>query len=302
MSAELLHPQLAAFAAVIEEGSFDAAARRLSVTPSAISQRVKALEDRLGHVLVVRQSPCRPTPSGQQLLRRVQPMQLLEAEVFADFQPERASSTHGRMIAIAVNDDSLQTWILAALAGLHQTYGYLFDVRVDDQDHTLSMLRDGTVLGAITSESRPVQGCNVLPLGAMRYHAIASPDFALRHFTEGLNANSLGQAPMIVFNRKDDLQWRFTRRITRAVLQPPIHYLPTSTGFIEAAERGLGWCLAPEALITPALKSRNIRVLDETRAIDLPLYWQYAAVRSATLQQISQMIRQVAAESLHTAK
>lgn len=302
MSADLLHPQLAAFAAVIEEGSFDAAARRLSVTPSAISQRVKALEDRLGHVLVVRQSPCRTTSSGEQLLRRVRPMQLLEAEVFADFRPETVGTAHGRTIAIAVNDDSLQTWVLAALAELHHAHGHLFDVRVDDQDHTLAMLRDGTVLGAVTSEKHPVQGCNVLPLGAMRYHAIASPEFAARHFAEGLNAASLAKTPMIVFNRKDDLQWRFMRRVTRAALQPPIHYLPTATGFIEAAERGLGWCLAPEALIAPALRSRRIVVLDKSRAIDLPLYWQYAAVSSTILQQVSQVIRQAALKSLRAEK
>lgn len=298
MSMDLLHPQLAAFTAVIEEGSFDAAARRLSVTPSAISQRIKALEDRLGHVLVVRQSPCRPTPSGEKLLRRVRPMQVLEAEAFADFQPEKADGAPARAIAVAVNDDSLQTWVLAALAELHRTHGYVFDVRVDDQDHTLAMLRDGTVLGAITSESRPVQGCNVLALGTMRYHAIAAPDFVARNFAAGLHAASLARAPMIVFNRKDELQWRFVRRVTRAALAPPIHYLPTSTGFVEAAARGLGWCLAPESLLGAALESGDVVLLDGKRAIDVPLYWQYASVRSGTLQQISQVLRKVGGDCL----
>lgn len=298
MSVDLLHPQLAAFAAVIEEGSFDAAARRLSVTPSAVSQRIKALEDRLGHVLVVRQSPCRPTPSGEKLLRRVRPMQVLEAEAFADFQPGEVDGAHGRRVAIAVNDDSLQTWVLAALAELHRTHGYLFDVRVDDQDHTLALLRDGTVLGAITSESHAVQGCNVLPLGTMRYYAIASPDFVARNFSAGLNAASLAHASMIVFNRKDELQWRFVRRVTRAAIAPPIHYLPTSTGFVEAAARGLGWCLAPESLLAAALECKEIVVLDKRRVIDVPLYWQYASVRSATLQHVSQVLRKVAGNRL----
>ncbi len=229
-------------------------------------------------------------------------MQVLEAEAFADFKPDDAGGIARQTIAIAVNDDSLQTWVLDALARLHHAHGYQFDVRVDDQDHTLAMLRDGSVLGAVTSEKHPVQGCNVLSLGAMRYHAIASPDFVVRHFPEGLNAAGLARASMIVFNRKDGLQWRFARRITRAALQPPIHYLPTSTGFIEAAERGLGWCLAPEVLVTPSLKSGSIVMLDETRPINLPLYWQYAAVRSMTLQNISRVMRQVAGEILHPVK
>ncbi len=295
---DLIHPQLAAFATVIEEGSFEAAARRLSVTPSAISQRIRALEDRLGQVLVVRQVPCRPTAAGERLLRRVRPMQALEAEAVADFFPMDTDVAHVRSIAIAVNDDSLQTWFLAALSSLHQRHGYMFDVRVDDQDHTLELLRDGTVLGAVTSQSTPLQGCNVYPLGTMRYYPIASPEFFSRYFTDGLNAAALARAPMIVFNRKDDLQWRFIRRITRARLMPPIHYLPTSTGFVDAAARSLGWCLAPKSLLTQASQTKQIIIIDPARWLDVPLYWQHAAVRSSTLQQLSQALREAAASAL----
>jgi LysR family transcriptional regulator (chromosome initiation inhibitor) len=295
---DLIHPQLAAFVAVLEEGSFESAARRLSVTPSAVSQRIKALEDRLGQVLVVRQTPCRPTPAGERLLRRVRPMQALEAEALADFLPTQDSSA--RSVAIAVNDDSLQTWFLGALSRLHRQYGYLFDIRVDDQDHTLGMLRDGSVLGAVTSEAKPIQGCNVHPLGAMRYYAIASPEFAAEHFGGRIDAGTLSSAPLIVFNRKDELQWRFIRRITRARLSPPVHYLPTSTGFVEAAALGLGWCLAPESLVTPLLETKRIVILDPARWLDVPLYWQHAAVRSATLENIGRALQDAAAGSLRT--
>ena len=297
---DLIHPQLAAFAAVLEECSFDAAARRLSVTPSAVSQRIKALEDRLGQVLVVRQAPCRPTPAGEQLLRRVRPMQALEAEALADFLPEESAAASARAIAVAVNDDSLETWLIAALAQLHQRYGYLFDVRVDDQDHTLDLLRDGSVLGAVTAEATPLQGCNVHALGTMRYRAIASPEFAKNYFAAGVDAGAFSRAPMIVFNRKDELQWRFVRRITRTRLAPPVHYLPTSSGFVEAAARGLGWCLAPESLVTPALRAKKIVILDPQHWLDVPLYWQHAAVRSSTLQRISQVMREAAARALRT--
>jgi LysR family transcriptional regulator (chromosome initiation inhibitor) len=295
---DLIHPQLAAFSAVLEEGSFDAAARRLSVTPSAVSQRIKALEDRLGHVLVVRQAPCRPTPAGERLLRSVRPMQALEAEALADFLPEESARAFTRSIAIAVNDDSLATWFVAAIAGLHERYGYMFDVRVDDQDHTLGLLRDGSVIGAVTADAAPLQGCNVHPLGTMRYRAIASPEFAARYFAGGVDAASLARAPMIVFNRKDALQWRFVRSITRARLAPPVHYLPTATGFVEAAVRGLGWCLAPESLIATPLKAKKIVLVSSGRWLDVPLYWQHAAVRSTTLQRISAAIREAAASAL----
>ncbi|QWT18780.1 LysR family transcriptional regulator ArgP [Bacillus sp. NP157] len=298
---DLLHPQLAAFAAVIEEGSFEAAAHRLAVTPSAVSQRIKALEDRLGQVLVVRQSPCKPTSAGERLLLRLRPMQALEAEAMAEFLPAEARRAEARSIAIAVNDDSLHTWVLTALAALHERQGYVFDVRVDDQDHTLDHLREGAVLGAITAERKPLQGCNVYPLGRMRYHAIASPGFARRHFPHGMDATSLGSAPLLVFNRKDELQWRFIRRITRARLSPPVHYLPTSTGFVEAAALGLGWCLAPDLLVQPAMASGKVVMIDAGRTLDVPLYWQCASVRSSTLQQVSKALGEAAGVALHVA-
>ncbi|WP_184389352.1 LysR family transcriptional regulator ArgP [Xanthomonas arboricola] len=297
----LMHPQLAAFSAVLDEGSFEAAARHLSITQSAVSQRIKALEDRLGQILIVRDAPCRPTAAGEQLLRRVRPLQALESEVEDVFaRSEKRRDT--KSVAIAVNGDSLVTWVIPAIAGLHAAHGYLLDVRVDDQDHTLRLLRDGTVLGAVTSEPRPIQGCNVHALGVMRYVAIASPAFAGRHFADGVSAASLARAPLLAFNRKDDLQARFIRHVTRARLQPPIHYLPTSTGFVRAAASGMGWCLAPDALALPAVDAGDVVLISPTRHIDVPLYWQYSAVRSSTLQHISSAIRDAAATVMHSKK
>lgn len=294
---DLLNPQLRAFTAVLEEGSFEAAARKLYITASAVSQRIKTLEDRLGQVLVLRQPPCRPTPAGELLLRRVRPMQVLEAEALADFLPEKNGPC--RPIAIAVNSDSLDTWFLVALSQLSQEHGYLFDVRVDDQDHTLELIRNGSVLGAVTAEPTPLQGCKVQALGIMRYQAIASPKFMTNHFATGVDASSLDQAPMIVFNRKDELQWRFIRQITQARVAPPIHYLPTSTGFVKAAALGLGWCLAPESLVYEALDAQELMLIAPGRWLDVPLYWQHAAIRSDTLQHLGGALRQAASISLH---
>lgn len=285
----LVHPQLAAFAAVIEEASFDAAAQRLCVTPSAISQRVKALEDRLGQVLIVRQPPCRPTEAGQTLLRKVLPMLALEAEAFADFQLDQAADVAQRRLKIAVNDDSLETWLLPALAELSQQFGYLFDVEVDDQDHSLSLLRDGSVIGAVTSEGKVIQGCDIHELGTMRYHAIASPEFKARYFAEGLNRQSLSTAPMLVFNRKDELQNRFLQTVVGQVLQPPTHYIPTSKGFVEAAALHLGWCMVPECMIQADLAQQRVALLEPNITVDVPLYWQHASIRSTTLANLTRV-------------
>lgn len=295
----LVHPQVAAFIAVLEETSFEKAATRLSVTPSAISQRIKALEDRLGQVLIVREFPCRPTPAGECLLSRVHPMQILEAEALADFLPGFSSSAFATSISIAVNDDSLSTWLISALANLHQEHGYLFDIQRDDQGHTLEFLKSGAVMGAITSEAQALQGCQVHYLGCMRYHAIASPKFVQDYFSEGLDAKGFGRAPVLSYNRKDTLQSSFIRGVTSHDVSPPVHYLPTTTGFIEAAERHLGWCVVAEGLFEASRNAGRVVEIAPGKHVEVPMYWQYVAVRSETLLAVTKAIKAAAATSLH---
>ncbi|RDJ00357.1 LysR family transcriptional regulator ArgP [Dyella solisilvae] len=297
----LLNPQLSAFAAVLDEGSFEAAARRLAVTPSAISQRIKSLEDRLGQVLILRRSPCTATPAGQRLLRSVQQLRLLEAETLHDFHVVPDGSTSAT-IAIAVNADSLTTWFLSALATLHAGDGLLFDVRVEDQDHSTDLLRDGSVLGAVTAIAQPLPGCNVKKLGVMRYVPVASPAFVDRHFADGVNASSLGQAPMLVFNRKDALQWRFVHSVTRARLTPPMHYLPSSTAFVEGAALGLGWAMAPESMLERPFAEGRLKPIAPGRRLDVPLYWQHWAIRSATLARLTDTLQQAARQALRQSR
>ncbi|WP_199098855.1 LysR family transcriptional regulator ArgP [Dyella sp. ASV21] len=297
----LLNPQLAAFAAVLDEGSFELAAQRLSLTPSAISQRIKALEDRLGQVLILRRAPCRATPAGERLLRSVQQMRRLEAETLADFHVA-GNDEAPDSVAVAVNADSLATWLLPALAPLHQKHGLLFDVRVDDQDHTTDLLRDGSVLGAITAEARPVQGCSVKKLGIMRYLPVAPPAFVARHFSQGVNAGTLATAPMLVFNRKDALQWRFIHSVTRARLSPPMHYLPSSTAFVEGAALGLGWAMAPESMVKEAFAEGTLKAIAPNRWLDVPLYWQHWAIRSSTLVTVTDALVRAATHGLRQSR
>jgi len=294
----LLNPQLTAFAAVLAEGSFEAAARRLSLTPSAISQRIKTLEDRLGQVLVLRRLPCQATPAGQRLLRNAQQLQLMEAETLSEFAATDPANRAASTMAIAVNADSLASWLLPALAELHARHGMLFDIRTEDQDHSADLLRDGSVLGAITADARPVQGCAVKKLGVMRYLPIASPVFVEKYFNDGLTAATLGHAPMLIFNRRDALQTRFMRGVTRARLAPPIHYVPSSTAFIEAAALGLGWAMAPAAMLRAPLASGAVQTLAPGRWLDVPMYWQHWTIRSPALTLLTEALLRAAASSL----
>jgi LysR family transcriptional regulator (chromosome initiation inhibitor) len=280
--------QLAAFAAVVEEGSFEAAARRLHVTPSAVSQRIKALESRMGQILVRRLRPSRPTEAGRVLARLAHQVALLEGEALAELSVGRPPR-----LPIAVNADSLATWFLPALRSAE----LVFEIHQEDQDHSAALLRDGAVMAAVTAEPRAVQGCRVEPLGAMRYLAVVSPDYRHRHLAGPL-AEALATAPMLVFNRKDGLQQRFLRTLTGRDLEPPVSYLPSSQGFVDAARLGLGWGMVPAQLAGAAIEEGELVEIAPGRGLDVPLYWQRWRLDSPALATLTEAVRATAAAAL----
>ncbi|WP_166354938.1 LysR family transcriptional regulator ArgP [Phytoactinopolyspora limicola] len=300
--------QLAAFAAVIDEGSFDAAARRLHVTPSAVSQRVKALENSVGRVLIQRTRPARATDAGQVLVRLAGQVALLEGEALADVAggADVDSRRPPPRLPVAVNADSLATWFLPALADMPADQALTFDIRQEDQDHSIALLRDGSVMAAVTTEHRPVQGCRVELLGAMRYRAVAAPDFAHRYLGRppggsapaGWALGGLAVAPALIFNRKDGLQDRFLRDVLGMVGEPPVTYLPSSWGFVEAARRSLGWGMVPEGMARADLEAGDLVDLCPDRPLDVPLYWQRWRLESSALAALTRCVRACTAREL----
>ncbi|WP_416901134.1 LysR family transcriptional regulator ArgP [Micromonospora echinospora] len=290
--------QLRTFAAVIGEGSFEAAAALLHVTPSAVSQRIKALEEMVGQVLVRRAKPCRATTAGQPLLRLAGQVALLEQEALAEARAPLAGGRDRVRVAVVVNADSLATWFPAALARLPADLSCSFDLRQDDQEHTARLLRDGTVTAAVTAEREPVQGCRSQPLGAMRYLALAAPGFAARHLADGLTPAALAEAPVVVFDRKDRIQHRFVETVTGQRLDPPVHYVPSVPAFGAAIRLGLGWGLVPEQLARDDLAAGHCVDLAPGRHLDVPLYWQHWRLEATVLGALTTAVHAVAAESL----
>ncbi|MEO3775363.1 LysR family transcriptional regulator ArgP [Micromonospora sp. B11E3] len=290
--------QLRTLAAVAGEGSFEAAARLLHVTQSAVSQRIKALEETVGQVLVRRARPCRVTEAGRPLLRLAGQLVLLEREALADARSPLGGAPTRARVPVVVNADSLATWFLGALARLPGELALSFDIRQDDQDHTAELLRDGSVMAAVTAQREPVQGCRVRPLGAMRYRALATPALVDRWFPDGLTASALAGAPMLVFDRKDRVQHRFLRSVTGRELDPPVHYVPSVPAFSEAIRLGLGWGLVPEQLAAVDLGCGACVDLDPGRTVDVPLYWQHWRLDSVVLGALTDAVHAAAAEAL----
>ncbi|MFE7846622.1 LysR family transcriptional regulator ArgP [Microbacterium sp. NPDC057407] len=271
-------------AAVVDEGTLDAAARRLRITPSAVSQRIKTLEEQLGRVVLVRSKPARPTDAGAAVIRLARQAALLEHDTLAELGADPAEGAR-TSVPLAVNADSLGTWFLEPLARLGERHPVVFDLHRDDQDFTAGLLESGTVMGAVTSRATPVAGCRVSVLGAMRYEAVATPAFVGRWLPDGASADALGAAPVVDFDRRDDLQneWLAARG---AKGQPPRHYVPASNDFATAVRLGLGWALLPTFQAAPGLERGELVRLGGP-PVDVPLYWQQWNLRSPLLDAIA---------------
>ena len=275
--------QLAAFAAVVELGSFDAAAQRLHVTPSAVSQRIKALEQRVGQVLVVREKPCKATSAGVPLLRLAAQTALLESETLAEMG---GGAGHRTRIALAVNADSMATWFTGVFSRAAE---FLFDIRIEDQDLSARLLREGVVMGAVTTERSPVPGCRVHPLGAMRYVPVAAAEYVRRYLPDGFTRDAAKVAPSLSWNRDDALQDQLMRKVFRKDVLRPIHYIPTAEGFGAAVRAGLGWGMYPEELVDDDF----VRITGQY--LDVPLYWQCWKLESPMVDAITAAVRGAAA-------
>ena len=282
---------LSALAAVVREGSFERAAQALHVTPSAVSQRVRLLEERVGCTLVVRGQPCQATEAGRRLCQHVDRVRLLEHELRDTLPAVAPADGPARVrVSVAVNADSLATWLAAPLARYGASAPVLLDVAVDDQDHTAHWLRTGAVMAAVTGTATAAAGCNSQPLGAMRYRAVASPAFVRQHLAAGVHAAELARAPALVFNAKDELQARWVRRLCRRAVELPAHRLPSSEAFVVAALAGMGWGMHPEALIAGHLRAGRLVELVPDTPLDVPLFWQQARAASHLLDGLNREV------------
>lgn len=291
-----ISPELAStVAAIIDGGSLDAAARSLRITPSAVSQRLKTLEQQLGQVLIVRGRPAKPTAAGESVVRMARQIALLEHDALAALGLDDAG---GRVtIPLAVNADSMATWFLAPLARLAENHDIDFDLHRDDQTFTARLLESGEVMAAVTSEESPVAGCTVAPLGVLRYEAMAAPAFMRRWFPDGVTEDALRRAPFVDFDRRDTLQhtWLKSRELDEQGI--PRHYVPASYDYAQAVLLGLGWGMLPGSQATDAAASGAALPLGGD-PIHVPLYWQQWNLRSSLLDAIATEVIEEAARVL----
>lgn len=284
---------LRALVAILRLGSFEGAAAELAVTPSAISQRIKALEERVGAALIERGTPCTGTPVGLRLAKHAEDVGLLEAQLSRDLALSEAEGP--ARLRIAINADSLATWFVGALAKVDNV---LFDLVIDDQDHSADWLRRGEVSAAVTASGKPAPGCDAHPLGSLRYVATASAPFMRHWFADGVTPEALATAPCMTFNPKDELQKNWIRQVTGRRISPPTHYLPSTQAFVDAARAGLGWGMNPLALVRGPIRNGRLVELIPDSALNVDLTWQVSRVLAPALAPLTKAVREAAKKGL----
>lgn len=287
------YPLVNAVAAVLQTGSFDQAAARLGLTPSAVSQRVKLLEERLGAVLVVRGVPCTATAAGARIRRHAEEVGLLEHALQTDLG--RGASGARATLRIAINADSLATWFVEAMAGIE---GRLFDIVLDDQDYSADWLKRGEVSAVVSAYGRPIQGCRSRKLGTLRYIATASPAYLRRWFADGVTEAALRIAPAMTFSAKDRLQTGWIEQVLGKPIVPPTHWFPATQAFVDAALAGIAWGMNPQALVEDHLAAGRLCPLIPDRPFDVPLYWQWSRAVEPVLKDVTETVVAVARRHL----
>lgn len=268
------YDQLRALEAIVRRGGFERAAAGLSLTQSAISQRIRALEEQLGAPVLVRTSPPKATVLGQELLTLLEAVTRLEAQCRKRLG--EGSEEPWRTVTIGVNADSLSTWFLDALAQSILTERILLSLVVENEELTQTLMRRGEVIGCVTSNPRPLPGCDAVTLGDMRYQCVATPRFIRKYFPHGVDLDAIERAPAVLFNHSDRVHERFLQKLfPRAALRFPFHLVPSSEGFAGLVARGLAYGVVPSQQAEPLLRSRRLRAIHPEHEIRIRLYWHY---------------------------
>ncbi len=295
---------LECLAAIVEEGGFERAAVRLSVTQSAVSQRLRSLEAQVGTVLLVRSRPIRPTTAGRLLIKHAVQLRLLRSDLETDLQdltPGAKTQREEDRISIAINADSIATWALPALSTLVNG-GLPLEIITDDQDFTHEWLREGQVLGCVTTLKLALRGCKVLALGDMHYVAVASKTFVDAQCPQGLTPHNFRQIPFIAFNRKDDMQADFVGRalgLRRVALSQ--RFVPSSEGQVHAVQAGWGASVVPQLLVKDQIASGELVNLTPDFSLPVSLYWHCWNLDSEVIDRLTQALAEGAAQALKAA-
>lgn len=293
---------LAVLTAVVRTGSFDGAADLLGVTQSAVSQRIKHMEERIGVSLIVRGRPSKATDEGLLLCQHFDYLTLLEKELFSRLSGASVGTQETITVRIYVNNDSLATWFPSVIRELTQKTRIRLEIAADDQAFTEERLRSGDALAVVTSCDTPMPGSRSICLGLMEYMAVCTPDFYLNNYSQGVDLASLRKSSCIIFDRKDSLPATWVRLSFSEVPDLDAHFVPSFEGHLSCCVKGVGWAMMPTMTVQPYIEQGRLREVLPGKRVDVPLFWQMRNQSSEILKTLTEFVEAEAARELRFIK
>lgn len=276
---------------VLELQSFEAAAKKLHITQSAVSQRIKGLETHFGEPVLIRNLPYTLTRLGETLVGHYQRISILEK----DLEKQISTSYEKPRISIAINRDSLETWFLELMKNKLIFENVLLEVVADDQELTLEYFKKGLVSACLSTSKKTTPEGESVFLGDMEYLLVCSPDFKDKYFSKRDVIKSLLAAPAVKFDKNDFLHEKYLEKyfsLKNAELN--FHLIPSVQGFKRYALLGYGYCLIPKIDIVQELKKGELVQIFKDKTWKVPFYWHYWTLESKVYQKFNRdVIRQV---------
>lgn len=278
---------------IIKEGGVGKAATKLDISQSAVSQRIKVFERSLGELVLMRTVPPRPTALGQKLLTLLHHVSLIEHDLLGK---------KGEIIEIpiSINMDSLAIWFLSVIKDFLENPLIKFNISVDNENKTLNSLLNGEVVGAISSQSKPIIGGKCDYIGSLDYVLAASPAFAQRYFPRGVTKEALLKAPIISFNKNEDSHQIFLQQffgIAEGNLLS--HVVPSSEAYVQLVLENVACCMIPKQQIALELANNRIINLVPELLQRKKLYWHRYELKSTIMDRLTEAILSNAAHYLN---
>lgn len=237
------------FCDVVETGSFSRAAQLNHVTQSAVSQQIRALENRYEQKLLSRSArQVTPTPAGERLFRGCKEILARFAEVEQEIREQgtqiAGTTTVSTIYSVGLHE--LQS-IQKALLKTHPKVNMRLSYRRSDQVY------DDVILGAaeigIVAYPQPRAGVDIFPFRDDRLAVVSAPGHPFASKAK-VSMAALAGVPLIAFDREAPTRKAIDRLFRERGLElNPVMEMDNVETVKRAVEMGLGVSVLPIASV-----------------------------------------------------
>ena len=271
-------------AEVVKNKGFNKAATKLRLTQPAVTKRVRTLEDQIGKPLLYRTNPPSLTDYGKRLVQHLDRVKFNERELSEDL----IGANEKVNLKIGVNADTVATWFFRVVKSVVKDMSCVLELIVENETLTHELLRKGEVAGCVTTQSKPLPGCESEYIASIPYPCVASREFVKEYFKDGFNIEGFKIAPTVFFDYKDTLPFDFLKTLFGKKAPPfPFFSVPSSEGCFKIVEQGLAYGLVPIFQAKEGLKNGALIELFPHKRLQIRLFWQYPLRRSVFMKNFS---------------